>query len=177
MESKLENSRKIKDFTKSCLLNWNFPECKNMALEIWKCAKNFEEFKKDFLAQENLRKYQGYWVFAKDVLSSWEYRYKLISYFQELGGEYFKTVSDCGSVKIGNQNFNINISNKYGDGETNVVVLEKNVSINGLDFVTNCNGNFNIYLYDCSKNDVVYNCSGEYGIYNFEKLVVFVKWN
>lgn len=177
MESKLENSRKMRDFTKSCLLNSCFEECKNMALEIWKCSKNFEEFKKEFLAQDNLRKYQGYWVFAKEVLSSWEFRYKLIGYLQELGGEYFKTVSDCGSVKIGNKDFDINISNKYGDGETNVVVLEKNVSINGLDFVSDCNGVFNIFGYDCSKNNVVYNCSGEYGIYNFEKLVVFVKWN
>lgn len=177
MESKLENSRKIKDFTKSCLLNSCFEECKNMALEIWNCSKNFEEFKREFLAQENLRKYQGYWVFAKDVLSSWEYRYKLISYLQELGATYFVTLSDCGSVKIGNENFNINISNKYGDGETNVVVLEKNVDINGLEFCTDCEGNFNIYSHDTSTTDIVYTCKGHYGIYNFEKLVVFVKWN
>lgn len=39
--------------------------------------------------------------------------------------ECFKTYADGGSVKVGNENFSVCISNGYSDGETRVAVFKK----------------------------------------------------
>lgn len=68
----------------------------------------------------------------------------------------FTTSSDAGSVKVGNENFTVLIPNGYGDGLTNVYVLEENENIcdftKEANYFTRIEGTFNIYDDDCWKD-------------------------
>lgn len=68
----------------------------------------------------------------------------------------FITGSDAGAVKVGNENFTILLPNGYGDGLTNVYVLEENEDVcnftNSARYFTAIEGNFNVYDDDCWKD-------------------------
>lgn len=71
----------------------------------------------------------------------------------------FTTGSDAGSVKVGNENFTVLIPNGYGDGLTNVYVLEENEDIcdftKKAKYFTAVEGTFNLYDDDCIKDATV----------------------
>lgn len=96
------------------------------------------------------------------------------------------TISDIGSVKIGiDGQFTLDVPNGYGDGDTAVIICDKDeykpedyalwASVRG--------NNINIYDYDCS-DEVVETLSGKYGIYVAgdrgvflnKGAVIFEKW-
>lgn len=94
-----------------------------------------------------------------------------------MGDKQFKTESDTGGIKIGNNGFTIIIPNGYGDGITRVAILEKEEMNNcTFDFFTSVFGSINIYDYDCG-NEVECTINGRYGIYSKGGFVVFEKWN
>lgn len=179
MKNSFLDSKKLDDFTKVCLNNRFFPNVLERANKIWESSRTFDEFIKEFQKQTDLINTQAYFELIKKYGNSDMLRYDYIRFLENQGGKFFQVVSECGSVKIGDDKLSLNIGNGYGDGLTSVVVLEKNLDLHGLKFVTDCEGKIGIFENDyckCSENKVVYSLNGWYGVYNFNKLVVFVKW-
>lgn len=85
------------------------------------------------------------------------------------------TFSDVGSVKIGNNNFNILVPNGYGDGCTTVLILGKNEEPRENNhYICTIDGDYGIYSYDLS-DEVIYEVHGKYNIYNSHNGVVVLK--
>ena len=96
--------------------------------------------------------------------------------------ERLTTLSDAGSVRIGNDSFQILIPNGYGDGETNVLIIDEDDKLDEkARFFTIAEGEINIYNYDCASNpdlfplEVIKTLKGRYGIYNLDGVVIFKK--
>lgn len=96
----------------------------------------------------------------------------------------FITYSDAGSLKIGNENFQILIPNGYGDGKTYAHLCEKGELPNSIEkksgsaFFTSFSGNdINIYDYDCGGARVVTSISGRFGVYFDNKHVYIERWD
>lgn len=83
------------------------------------------------------------------------------------------TLSDAGSVKIGNSVFSTLIPNGYGDGQTEVFVTTKRVHV-PLQFWATINGKLKIYNYDCG-DDSSHTLDGEYDVFYGNGYVVFSK--
>lgn len=178
MKGSFLNSRKLDNFTKTCLGNTYFPKVVERANDIWNNSKTFNGFVKEFQKQFDLISTQGYFELIRKYGNIDIFKSDLIRFFKENGGKVFHTYSECGSVKIGNSDLSFNVNNGYGDGTTTVVVVEnvgKKVDF-CLNFVTDCEGKIGIFETDYSKDGVVYELDGWYGIYNFNGLVVFEKW-
>lgn len=96
-----------------------------------------------------------------------------------MGDKAEKTMSDAGGLLIGNEEFRFVIPNGVGDGGTYYAVLERNeFNSNMMNFITSCEGEFNIYNYDCDVRDgISETIEGRFGIYNYKGLIVFVRWN
>lgn len=86
-----------------------------------------------------------------------------------------ETLSDVGSLKLGNDELTILIPNGYGDGITTVVITTKNIHV-PMKYFTKIEGEFVIYEYDCGT-DVECIVSGEFNIYCEDSIVVFNKVN
>lgn len=85
------------------------------------------------------------------------------------------TFSDVGSVKIGNDNFNILLPNGYGDGNTTVLILGKNEEPKENNhYICTIEGDYGIYSYDLG-DEVIYEMQGKYNIYNSHNGVVVFK--
>lgn len=82
----------------------------------------------------------------------------------------FKTIgtySDVGSVKIGNNSFQFNIPNGYGDGDTEVLISDAPTKApTNAEYVMHIEGYFNIYSYDCSTSNVAHTLHGAYYVYS-----------
>lgn len=93
----------------------------------------------------------------------------------------FITASDVGCLAIGNDDFYIRFHNGYGDTDCNhVYVFEETIDIDIHFFVTDIEGTFDIYNYDClnttyrsAKSCVT--LSGHYNIYKDTRVFAFVK--
>ena len=138
MKGTFLNSKKLDDFTKICLNNRFFPKVLERANKIWESSRTFDEFIKEFQKQTDLINTQAYFELIKKYGNNDALRYDYIRFLENNGGKFFQTVSECGSVKIGDEKLSVNIGNGYGDGLTSVVVLEKNLDLHGLKFVTDC---------------------------------------
>lgn len=95
------------------------------------------------------------------------------------GNKQFKTESDAGSVRIGNESFSVLIPNGWGDGVTRVAVFENNYEFKAgslLSFFTTVSGDFGVYAYDCGGSEVVAELSGWYAAYYGEGFVALVRW-
>lgn len=96
---------------------------------------------------------------------------------KQLGDAVFKTMSDKGGVKVGNDSFSVILSNGRGDGDTRVAVVERDTFNKGIPmFNTSVQGAFNIYDYDCG-NTVSKAVVGLYGVYYYDGIVIFEKWD
>lgn len=94
----------------------------------------------------------------------------------EFGDSCFKTSSDAGGVKIGNDAFHLIVPNGYGDGETRCAIVNKEAfgCRRLMQYFTQVSGDFNVYSYDCG-DDIAKTLNGNYHIYFYEGLVAFVK--
>lgn len=176
MKKMFLDTRKIKDFTKSCLKNesaYDYKGSVDIVKKYWHKAKNIEEFKKLVLEDERLENNQGYWQLAKE---SSNYIDLVLKYLEKHANESFTTISDIGSLTVGNRNFRYNIPNLYGDGTNTIYIFDNKINLECLNFLTTISGKFNIYEYDCG-NDVAKKLNGVYAIYRIEKIFAFVKWN
>lgn len=173
-EKKIELEMKIK-FLKKCMSNikGDFEDCFMPFIEE---AKNDDMKLIELLLaseDEKILMSQAYAVASRLDLDG--QHWKRVRHM--LGEKCKKTISDAGSLKIGNESFSINISNGYGDGETKYAILERNeLNDDMMDFLTSVEGTLNIYSYDCGShiNETI---SGRYGIYRYDGIIVFKKWN
>lgn len=93
-----------------------------------------------------------------DELEKMKVKIDLISNDKDV--KIIKTVSDVGSLKVGNDDFSLLIPNGYGDGEmTCYITTDVNISEkDGFKYFSLLSGKFNIYDYDCGDN-VIYTTS------------------
>lgn len=85
------------------------------------------------------------------------------------------TFSDVGSIKIGNDKFNVLVPNGYGDGNTTVLILGKNEEPRENNhYICTIEGDYGIYSYDLG-DEVIYEMQGKYNIYNSHNGVVVFK--
>lgn len=174
MKDNIRNSG-LKSHTINCLLNEEFEAykgSKDIVLSYWEKADSLNQFETFVFSDERLVNNQGYAELSKECDNHW-YRVR-----EMFGEKCFKTCSDAGSVKVGNENFSIKISNNCGDGETRIAVFRKDDSFNEHMMNTegtSLHGKFNIYSYDCG-DDIFMSLEGDYFVYTFEGLVAFVEW-
>ena len=93
------------------------------------------------------------------------------------GDRQFKTISDAGGLKIGNDSFCVIVPNRHGDGVTRVSVFHRgelphNVLFNMMNYFTMVSGSFNIYACDC-LDEVEMTLSGKFHVYNYDGLIAF----
>lgn len=172
MKTEFLKTKKLRDFTKSCLGNETSPYYKTIK-EYWAQAKNIEEFVNLVLGNKELEDSASYWELAKE--KAYNYDNMVKDYLGTRANDHFTTYSDVASLKVGNEDFTIDISNFYGDGENNVYIFDTAVQLSCVDFVTTIEGTFNIYEYDRGK-EVIKTLCGKYAIYRTSQVFAFVKW-
>lgn len=97
---------------------------------------------------------------------------------EKFGDRQFKTMSDAGSVKIGNDSFSILIPNGRGDGTTRVAIFEKaeftleNLMMFFASFRTS---KAFVYNYDCSGGEPIAEISGNFSVFYGNGFVALVK--
>lgn len=160
-------------FLKQCLPleEWHEGTQENQEVKaILQKAKNSEEFIRMVLESDMMKGSQVYAELSKDRHDHWKRVRDNVSTWTE-------TYSDIGGLKIGSENFSVNIPNGYGDGEMYYAVVGKGCfNHNMLDFWTSIRGKeINIYDYDCGDK-VIETLSGRYGIFYGYKYVVFERW-
>lgn len=155
--------------------SWNYDEeyARRITRYLRK-AQTTDEFIDLYLADEINQNRQAF-----GVLLSYERPNQIRTFCRIFAAkcERYKTVSDAGSVKIGNDKFSILIPNGYGDGMTDVCIVytKDNPFSNVLKFLTSVEGTIYIYSHDCG-NSVETGLIGRYGIYYGHGFVVFEKW-
>jgi len=137
-------------------------------------ASTTEQFINSYLANKSYKHLQGY----KELLK--KERSEKVWYFvrENFGEKCFKTDSDIGGVKVGNDEFSININNGYGDGTTRVAVFDdkQDFYCDGImSFQTIINGHCFIYDDDCGGKPVK-ELNGRYCVYDYRGLVAFVRF-
>ena len=99
-----------------------------------------------------------------------------------LGEDCFKTSSEMGGVKIGNDKFSLVVPNGRGDGTTRAAVKSKaaqeakSYTHHCFNFFVSVEGEFNIYSSDCG-NEVAITVNGRYGVFYYDGMVLFEEWN
>lgn len=85
------------------------------------------------------------------------------------------TVSDAGTVKIGNGTNSISIPNGQGDGETTVVLMKNKITNKSmLNYFAEINGSWGLYNYDCDSTPIKPGTiEGKYAVYFSDGIVVF----
>lgn len=124
---------------------------------------------------ERLKNDNEYTKIYKKTLKKIEELKKELSELKKADRITLYTFSDVGSVKIGNDNFNILVPNGYGDGCTTVLILGKNEEPRENNhYICTIEGDYSIYSYDLG-DEVIYQLYGKYNIYNSHNSVVVFK--
>lgn len=173
---------KLKEFTIKCLLDSYNKEVNRKLEKFLNESNTTEEFVNKIMDESytdnELYDSQGFIELCKEYKDVW-------SFVRHVFGEKsFKTDSDRGGVMIGNENFNVIISNDYGDGTTRCGIFkrmeEDGIFLrNIMRFITVVEGEFNIYFDDCRKvedNYVKETLNGKYAIYAYEGFVAFIEY-
>lgn len=156
----------MKPFVYECLFNEE-AESFDKIVAYTEKAESVEEFKSLIFGDKSLRLSQGFAELCKEA----DDYYERVEKF--LGENIRRTYSDAGSLKLGNSSFSILIPNGYGDGVTQYAVLgEKEWNDNLLKFLTQVEGKFNIFSYDCG-NEVQETVRGKFNIFSGAGIVVF----
>lgn len=127
-------------------------------------------------ACERLKNDNEYTKIYKKTLKKIEELKKELSDLKKADRITLYTYSNVGSVKIGNDNFNILVPNGYGDGCTTVLILGKNEEPRESNhYICTIDGDYSIYSYDLGIDEVIYKIHGKYNIYNSHNGVVIFK--
>lgn len=125
---------------------------------------------------ERLKNDNEYTKIYKKTLKKIEELKKELSDLKKADRITLYTYSNVGSVKIGNDNFNILVPNGYGDGCTTVLILGKNEEPRESNhYICTIDGDYSIYSYDLGIDEVIYKIHGKYNIYNSHNGVVIFK--
>lgn len=138
-------------------------------------SSDVEDLIDRYLACDDLRNQQAYAVLSERFRPEGHW----IRIRKNLGARVFKTMSDAGGVRVGNDSFSIVIGNGRGDGVTRVAVLKKGEwNDSFLNFKEMISGNeINIYDYDCGGSVAVTLEPSRYGVYTGNGFVVFEQWD
>lgn len=160
----------LKEFTIRCLTNpWGEAD---IISEHWRAAADLDAFKAAVFADDCLKTTQAYAELSKETEGHW---YRVRKMF---GDKCFKTISDVGSVKVGNESFSLCVNNGRGDGITRVAVFAKGDDFNQHMMHYSCvtvSGKCHIYDYDCGNTPAA-ELDGNYFVYYYEGLVAFVEF-
>ena len=168
---KFWKDKKDRRVYKKMFIKWKYIGSIEIIKEYWLNAKTITEFKELVKNDLRLENNQGYWELFKEDTRL------VINYLNKKEHERIETYSDIGSLKVGNKDFTICIPNGMGDGTNYVYIINEDVKIPCLKFITTMSGeNFEIYDYDCGNN-VIKRLSGRYAIYNYNGIFAIVKWN
>lgn len=171
---------KTNNWLQRCIWNSAFPKWCEKVEKHLEAAKDSENFIDRVLEDETLKKYQGYAELSK-LCRPENHWYRVREMF---GSRTFKTDSDAGAVKVGNQDFSVMIANGVGDGTSRVAVFnnkeESAFYSNMMNYQTTVCGEFYIYDYDCgntpaTKDGEIVTLKGTYHVYVYEGLVAFVQ--
>jgi|GEM_PF-956631 len=169
----LKDAPQIKDFTKRYMLDPATGKFKPAFEELWNQANTLSEFME--LTQNDPRtslERATAFLFREHPLTDALWKFQR----SQLGEKSFHTISDAGSLKIGNDSFSILIPNGYGDGTMRCAILESGeFNRDAFEFFTSIEGTLNIYGYDCG-DDVVKTITGRFGIYHGNGFVVLERW-
>jgi hypothetical protein len=169
-----EPDRFGQEFQRECLLNWwQGKEYENTVKKIIRKANNMDELIELVLNNEYMKHTQAYAEISKRSRSKGHW-YRIREMF---GEKQFKTFSDAGGVKVGNEDFNFVIHNGRGDGVTRVAVFDDANEFNEdmMRWEVGLSGaRYNIYSFDCD-NVVERTLEGEYNVYSYDGFVAFVK--
>ena len=163
------------NFLKSCLPLETWQEGQDKSEET-KSILTKAETSKDFisllLSSDTMRGTQIYAELSKDQPDHWKRIRRDIEGWHE-------TYSDAGGLKIGCNDFSVNVPNGYGDGKMRFAVVGRGCfNHNMLNFWSSISGeNIIIYDYDCSDGQEVMTISGRYGVFYGYGFIVFEKWN
>lgn len=182
----LENEKGLKTFTISCLLNeynsYDYKGSVDIIKKYYEEANSLNEFVQKVLNDERLANNQGYWKLVEEKDAD-NYNVRVLKLFDKLEAHKFTTISDAGSLKVGNSSFSTLFSNGYGDCENLVYIIDREINLHCLEFKTIIEGSeINIYEYDCG-NKVIATLSGKYALYSHtknglgNKIFAFVKIN
>lgn len=174
-EIKFEND--VYGFIKRCVFNsieYN-AEYKKALYNMIHKSSDIEEFIDNYLGCNDFSRRQAYAVLSERCRPQ-NHWYKIR---EALGEKCFKTVSDVGGVKVGNESFSFIVSNGQGDGVTRCAIFKKGEWNNAfLNFETSIQGeDINVYAYDCGTEIAEKLEAGRYGIYRGYGFVVFEKWD
>lgn len=168
----IKKTNELNEFTKRCLFN-EYDEWYETFKTHWRKAKSTEEFKKLVFQDASLKLTQGYAVLSKESEGHW---YRVRDMF---GNRQFQTVSDAGSVCIGNELCQVHIPNGRGDGFTRVGIFKKNeFNQSMMNYFTSFKlfSEMNIYFCDCNTEvSAAILEKGSYSAYFYEDFVAFVK--
>lgn len=122
--------------------------------------------------EKEIIKTQAYAIASRRLNPDEKHRFRV----RAMLGKNCKTTADAGSLKIGNDQFTINIPNGSKNNSTHYGILEqKDFNSDMMSFFTSVKGTFNIY--ECDYGDrVVETISGCFGIYYCDGIIVFEKW-
>lgn len=173
MIDNIQNSG-LKEFTIKCLTDCWIDGGKTAGIinEHWEAADNLSDFKEAVFEDERLRLTQAYAELSKEDDDHW------CRVREMFGDRCFKTISDIGGVKVGNDTFFVVINNEIGDGTTRVAVFHKGSDFNDnmMNFSgTTLKGKFNVYDYDCGNTPIL-ELNGNYLVYCYQGLVAFVEF-
>lgn len=94
----------------------------------------------------------------------------------------YKYSADGGSIRIGNDNFSIRLSNDYGDGSFTVYIIDYDemgrLLAQGYNLVGEIRGECNLYDYDgvVYEGKIITTLKGVYSIYIKSGTVILEKW-
>ena len=125
LEKGISSIKKIDSSSDNFLLRTVLPETclKNETKEfnrICRKSNTFAEFVGLYLTSDVFKNSQGAYVLFRKIYPQ-RYWYKLRSF---LGDNCNKSLSDSGSLKIGNDDFALFIGNGYGDGITRYAIFD-----------------------------------------------------
>lgn len=83
---------------------------------------------------------------------------------------------DAGSLQVGNEQFTALFPNGYGDGRFQVFVDCPPARTKNTRLVGCVEGHFNVYAYDCDKDDVLCTIEGRYGVFCDNGTMLLEKW-
>lgn len=175
-------------FTIRCLFNGSFPDTCEKVFDHLHEADDQKEFTSLILNDPSLKQTQGYAELSKE--DSDDNHYERI---RDMFHTIIVTISDIGSVRIGNEQFNVLIPNEYGDGPTQVGFADaQDEAFNDsmMRHYTSVGGQFHIYDHDGGgavtdvidgeyvtgeENAIAATIEGDFSIYTTPGVVAFVK--
>lgn len=86
--------------------------------------------------------------------------------------------ADGGSILLGNDDFTCCYTNGFGDGTFAVYVVERGEkSTRSYNFKGAVAGTFNVYGYDCDKDEILTTLTGRFGVYAKDGTIILERWD